>query len=60
MHWQASLSAEYSPDNMRLRNLPVGDRPVTPPNRSEQPSGIAFSQWREAVVVTAMAEYGRK
>jgi hypothetical protein len=30
------------------------------PNRREQPSGIVFSQWREAGVVTAMAEYGRK
>ena len=60
MHWQASLSVEYSPDNMRLRNFPVGGRPVTPPYRSEQPSGIVFSQWREAAVVTAMAEYGRK
>ncbi len=60
MHWQASLGAEYLPDSMRLRNLPVGDRPVTPPNRSEPSSGIVFSQWREAEVVTAMAEYGRK
>jgi len=60
MHWQVSLSAEYSPDNMRIRNLPVGVRPVTPPNLSEQPSGTVFSQWREAEVVTAMSEYGRK
>ena len=60
MHWQASLGAEYSPDNMRLRNLPVEDRPVTPPNLSEQPSGIVFSQWREAEVITSLAEYERK
>ena len=60
MHWQASLGAEYLPDSMRLRNLPVGDRPVMPPNRSEQSSGIVFSQWREAEVIATMAEYGRK